>query len=69
MSYICYIRAFIVPLNSLDFAEEVSDRLIFIGNLPAETEDEQVESLFSDARYVFVVRDSPNENAERKCSG
>ena len=51
-------------------AEEVTDRLLYIGNLPEDVEDSQVESLFSDARYVFVVRDEDEEKSgTRKSKG
>ena len=49
--------------------EEVSERLLYLGNLPEEASDEDVTSLFPNARYVFVVRDTPSENGERKCKG
>ena len=49
--------------------EEVTERLLYIGNLPEDCSDEDVESLFSAARYVFVVREPANENGDRKCKG
>ena len=51
------------------FAEEVSERLLYLGNLPEDVKDEDIHALFPNARYVFVVRDTPSENGERKCKG
>lgn len=47
-------------------AEEVTDRLLYVGNLPEDVTDEAVEALFPGAQYVLVSRD---REESRKCQG
>lgn len=47
-------------------AEEVTDRLLYVSNLPEDVTDEAVEALFPGAQYVLVSRD---REESRKCQG
>lgn len=47
-------------------AEDVTDRLLYVSNLPEDATDEAVEALFPGAQYVLVSRD---RGESRKCQG
>jgi len=47
-------------------AEEVTDRLLYVSNLPEDVTDEAVDAIFPGAQYVLVSRD---REESRKCQG